>query len=178
MIARLEQLAAYGVADYVWSLFAADHPGLSLLEVGEARFARKDTEVSYRRCCIAERLGEPAGMMFSYPMGVTDPELEKVTDPVLEPFHFVETADIYHISTLGVFERHQGHGIGTALIAHARSAAAAEGLRRLSLEVFAENEGAYRLYEREGFTEVARHALVPHPLIKPTGDLVLMLAEI
>jgi hypothetical protein len=34
-----------------------------------------------------------------------------------------------------------------------------------------------RLYEREGFREVDRAPVVPHPLIRHTGDVILMAAE-
>jgi ribosomal protein S18 acetylase RimI-like enzyme len=48
----------------------------------------------------------------------------------------------------------------------------------LSLLVFEQNTGAVKLYEREGFHEVDRAAVVPHPLIYHTGDVILMTAPV
>ena len=40
--------------------------------------------------------------------------------------------------------------------------------------MFDENRGAKRLYDRFGYVEAARAAVVPHPLIHHQGDAILM----
>ena len=68
---------------------------------------------------------------------------------------------------------------GARLVAMAaRDRARALGLGELSLLVFADNDGAVRLYERAGFKEVGRQPSVPHPLIRRTGDVLLMTAPV
>jgi putative acetyltransferase len=58
---------------------------------------------------------------------------------------------------LGVHDDHVGRGIGTAmLIALLDSADAWLGLVRVQLTVFADNVGAIRLYERNGFVTEGR----------------------
>ena len=44
--------------------------------------------------------------------------------------------------------------------------------------VFEQNAGAKRLYERAGYNEKLRHAVVPHPLIHYTGDALLMVKHL
>lgn len=39
-------------------------------------------------------------------------------------------------------------------------------------------DGPKRLYERHGFREVARRPVVPHQVIRYTGDALLMVAEV
>lgn len=56
-----------------------------------------------------------------------------------------------HISDLAVAPGHDGHGLGTALLAHAEKWARAHRCRRLTLAVFPGNERALALYERHGF---------------------------
>ena len=55
------------------------------------------------------------------------------------------------IGELSVLPMHQGHGIGKALLDHATAHARAAGATNLRLMVAAPNEGALRLYTREGF---------------------------
>lgn len=57
------------------------------------------------------------------------------------------------IHGLSVAETHQGRGLGSALLEHACHEAAAAGSPRVVLLATAEGQ---RLYERRGFTEVAR----------------------
>ncbi len=57
------------------------------------------------------------------------------------------------IGGLFVAPEAQGHGIGRALLDHARARRDA-----LELEVYAENAGALRFYRRYGFREISRRA--------------------
>ncbi len=52
--------------------------------------------------------------------------------------------------------------------------AQAAGCSLASIEVFEQNQGALRLYERLGYRVVERRAVVPHPCHPYTGDLVLL----
>jgi ribosomal protein S18 acetylase RimI-like enzyme len=48
------------------------------------------------------------------------------------------------------------------------------GCNKLSLEVFEQNEGAVRLYERHGYREIVRLPAVTHSIYSYDGDVVLM----
>lgn len=59
----------------------------------------------------------------------------------------------HFIGGLFIHPEAQGHGIGRKLVEHAFK------LRgKLELEVFAENQSAYRFYQKLGFVEISRRA--------------------
>ena len=63
-LAELAQMSSGGVMDYIWSTL--NDPDLSLLEIGEQRFAREDSDLSYRNCVVAEIDDDVAGMLVSF----------------------------------------------------------------------------------------------------------------
>jgi len=169
-IAALYRISSDGVADYIWTRLA--EPGEDPLEVGRRRYAREDSVFSYRSCTVVEFGGEVVGMLVAFPMHV-DPEATE-TDPVLKPYAELEEDESYYICGMALFPEHRGRGIGSRLLGLAEEQAREQGFGKLSLIVFEQNEGALRLYRREGYLEVARAAVVPHPLIHFTGDALLM----
>jgi len=177
-IAELFQISSDGVADYVWTLLQSEYPGLSLIEIGERRYARQDTDFSYENCIVAESGGEVVGMLHSFAMPDEIEPPPADMDPVLRPYAELEIAASLYISGLALKPAFRGQGIGTKFLGLAHERARTLGLQTLSLLVFEANEGAVRLYEREGFTEQDRRAIVPHPLIHYTGDAILMAAKV
>lgn len=65
---------------------------------------------------------------------------------------------LLYVEVLTVKATHRRRGIGEALLAHAEAAARAFGASRITLDVWAFNDGAIRFYERAGFTPI-RHLL-------------------
>jgi ribosomal protein S18 acetylase RimI-like enzyme len=57
---------------------------------------------------------------------------------------------------MGVLASYRGRGIGTQLLAHTEEVARAQGIHRIELEVFENNENAVRLYEKLGFVAEGR----------------------
>jgi ribosomal protein S18 acetylase RimI-like enzyme len=57
----------------------------------------------------------------------------------------------------------RGHGVGDALLRRACEVAAADGARRLLLEVGDHNAAAQELYARHGFTRTGRTSTFPPP---------------
>ena len=172
-IAELYQYSSDGVADYIWDSLKADYPGLGLLDIGEKRYARENTDFSYQNCRIAEAGGAIAGMAHSYVMGAPEP-LPDEFDPVLRPFAELELPGSLYISGIAMFPDYRGQGMGNALMDDADKRARDLGCDTVSLIVFEQNAGAKRLYDRRGFEEVMRRQIVPHPLIHMTGDAILM----
>jgi ribosomal protein S18 acetylase RimI-like enzyme len=69
-----------------------------------------------------------------------------------------------HISVIAVTAVAEGTGVGNVLVAHAEKWAQGRGFTLVTLNVFAENARARRLYERHGFVpEIVKYA-------KPIGD--------
>ncbi len=177
-IARLYLISSDGFAAYIWSRHQT--PGMTLEDVGCARYgrARTESDYSYENCTIAERDGEIAGMMHGYAMHVPEngnPE----NDPVLRPYADLELDRSFYVSALAVHESFRGRGIGTDLMAIAFAQAKVLGLPYVSLICFERNEGAMRLYQRLGFAEIDRRGIVPHPSLHyRDGDALLMAREI
>jgi ribosomal protein S18 acetylase RimI-like enzyme len=171
--ARLLQIAADGMADYTWSTLA--EPGDDLLDVGEQRLARAGAPISFENATFADLNGLPAGMMLGFPIPDGDvPVAPADADPVLAPLMELEEPNSFYICALAVFEKQRGQGIGSILLAAAERQALTLGFDTISLIVFEQNAGALRLYERTGYVEVARRPLVPHPLLRFTGDALLV----
>jgi len=159
-------------------LAQAGGPGEDPLEVGECRYAREDTVFSYKNCVVAEHNGEMIGMPVAFPME-TEPEPgepEGEEDPVLTPYGELERPGSYYVCGMALFPEHRG--LGARMLGLAREEARRRGLAEMSLIVFEQNAGAKRLNERHGFREVARRPVVPHQLIRYTGDALLMVAEV
>lgn len=185
-IAQLMQIASEGVCDYVWSLQQAEFPDLSLVEIGAKRYAQGEGNFSYRNCVMAGANNGEAetpvqGLMMTFaippldPAAVAEPSADDVSPEmaVLAPY-MLEQPNSWYICALAVFAPYRGRGIGTRFLELAAEQARSRGLPELSLLCFEQNSGALRLYQRHGFREVARAEVVPHPLIHPTGDVLLM----
>ncbi|MBO6949609.1 MAG: GNAT family N-acetyltransferase [Rhodospirillales bacterium] len=178
VIAELFQISSEGVADYVWSkIDDPEYADLDLVERGEKRYSREDVDFSYQNCDVAEIDGEPVGMLHAYVMGDDVGNAPDDMDPVLRPYAELEEPKSLYISGLALFDEYRGSGVGTRLLDFAYKRARAEGMKKISLICFEENEGACRLYQREGFKERARRTVVPHPLIRHGGDAILMVRE-
>lgn len=171
-IAKLFEISSDGLAAYIWSKLQG--PGQSLLDVGEARYARENTIFSYENCMMAERDGEIAGMMHFF-QETGPPEEVPQSDPILQPYLELELRNSLYISGIAVYETYRGLGIGTDLMHWAFGHTRESGLSQVSLICFERNEGAMRLYRRLGFAEIGRRAIVPHPMLHyRDGDALLM----
>jgi len=170
-IAELFQMAAGGVADYIWQSVA--EPGETLLQTGARRFAREGEDFSFENCVMAESDGAVAGMMCSYRMDEVS-EIDDDLDPILLPYCELEFAPSLYVAGIACYPERRGEGIGSVLIDHADEKAEAMGLEDLSLIAFEENAGSVRLYERLGYRTRDRRAIVPHELIQYSGDALLM----
>ncbi len=174
-IARLFMIASDGIAEYIWSRTRT--PDLSLLEIGERRYARTGTAFSYENCLVAEKDGAVVGMVHSFPM--VEPQghgSQEEADPVLAPYAELEDYDSLYISGVAIFHEYRNLGIGTLLVKEARRRGRGLGLERLSLICFEKNTKALRLYQRLGFRELRRRPVVPHPFLHYREGAAILLA--
>ncbi len=171
-IARLYSISSDGVADYIWTQLAA--PGEDIIDVGRRRYEREESVFSYRNCSVAVVDDEIIGMLVAFPMHVDKGAVSEETDPVLAPYSVLEEDGSYYICGMALFPPYRGYGLGTRFLKLAEAQALEKGLPKLSLIVFEQNDGAKRLYLGQGYREVARQPVVPHPLIHYTGDALLM----
>jgi ribosomal protein S18 acetylase RimI-like enzyme len=180
IIAELFEISSDGVADYIWSTLQADYPGLPLLEIGRRRYERENTAFSYQNCLMAEDQGQVLGMMHAYPVAPPSDSAPapQQLDPVLRPYAELTAPGTLYIAAIAVWPEFRAQGAGTRFLAAARERAQDLELRELSLLCFAGNTGARRLYERTGFVVCDWRPVVPHPMIRHTGDVLLMQAPV
>lgn len=174
LVTTLYSIASSGVADYTWSRFA--EPGEQLLAAGQRGYERGDADFSYKNCTVLEELGNVAGMLCAYSVR-SDQRCEE-SDPILAPYSQLQEEGCYFIFDMAVFPQYRNRGFGKQILAMAENHARVQGLDKIGLIVFEQNEGAKRLYERIGFVERRRVTIVPHPLIQYTGDAILMVKNI
>lgn len=170
-IAELYRDAADGVADYVWSGLAL--PGESVLDSGERRFARDNENFSWQNCVVAEHEGRIVGICLRYPVYEASPPPPPDFDPVLRPFAELEMSGSLYLAGVSVEPEHRGRGLGTRfqeeVFAHARGL----GLAQVSGLIFEGNTVSRRVAERFGRRVVDRRQIVPHPLFRRTGEVLM-----
>lgn len=149
-------------------------------QVVEALFRRAGNRLGHDACWLAERNGQAAGMLVSYPgrmvrrldlrtglhlvsifglaATIRLARLQSVYGDLVEA-----EADEYYISNLAVTPAMQGQGIGAALLAFADRLARRAGFSKCSLIVTFDNP-ARRLYERCGY-RLAHSYRISHPVI-------------
>jgi ribosomal protein S18 acetylase RimI-like enzyme len=178
-VAELMNIAGHGLPAYLWSLSADD--GQEPVEVGTERAAREDGNFSYRNAVVAEEDGEVAALLLAYRLPEADEagDLDDVPE-VLRPLVELEllAPRTFYVNGLATLPGYQGRGLGSKLLDVANDLAAEAGCDELSIQVFEKNEGAVRLYERHGYSVVARRPAVPHPSYPYDDDVLLMTRKV
>ena len=85
----------------------------------------------------------------------------------------------WFINALSVFAEAQNQGVGSQLLAAAENLARTHGFDKMSIQVYAQNTGAVRLYTRHGYKQVASDPVRLHP--SPpyyTGDVLLLMKSL
>ena len=154
-------------------------PGHSTDAVLADLFSYRKGRFSYRYGNVAEWDGQPVGLLVAYPSSLM-PRLDlEMGRPLLSRFGLMNLLRLlrslrsyagvrevgrgeYYVSNLAVSRRFQGRGIGTCLLAYGDEQAQKLHLKKCSLLVALNNDGARRLYERAGYcvlrTWEIRHA--------------------
>jgi len=182
-IAELVAMSSEGVALIEWVEEARQRPGLTPLDVGQSIYGSLYGDYSFRNCVIA-RVGESiAGMLLSF--AVDEPTGNQAASPppydgsdVFAPYRYLEAPNTWYVCGVALYPPFRGLGIGTRFMAIARDQARERGYERMSLVAFEQNRGAVRLYRRLGYEIVKRAPIVPHPLIRCSGDALLMVAPV
>ncbi|MEQ8354780.1 MAG: GNAT family N-acetyltransferase [Kiloniellaceae bacterium] len=176
-LARLIEIAGEGIPAYLWAQQAK--AGETALDVGAEWAAREDASFSYRNAVVAHREGEILGMLLAYPLPQPSAaeraglaELPELLRPLVDLEHQVPGS--FYVNALAVFESCRRRGIGHALLALAESRAAAAGCALLSVQVFAENADACRLYRHCGYAVADRRPIVAHACYPHSTEVLLM----
>ena len=145
------------------------------------RYEREGTAFSYQNCLMAEDQGEVHGMMHAYAASIRRAIRRRrrsrsirCSGPTASSRRRARCTSPASPSGPASAAREWGR----ASSRRRASARAGCGLRELSLLCFAGNTGARRLYERAGFVVVDWRPVVPHAMIRHTGDVLLMQAPV
>jgi ribosomal protein S18 acetylase RimI-like enzyme len=154
-------------------------PGQSVEEIIQPEFAQPDTTYFYENHWIASLDGQIAGGLHAYPWDdmADDPPNPLVPEErhvIDEPFQRLTAPGTFYIHALAVYPEFGRRGIGSSLLSLACDQAVEKGFSDLSLFVFAQNAGAVALYEKHGYKVAGRSPVVEHPLLRYTGDVLIM----
>ncbi|MEM7123233.1 MAG: GNAT family N-acetyltransferase [Pseudomonadota bacterium] len=154
-------------------------PGRSANVIVEHLFSRSGATTAFSNCMVAENDESVLGSVHAFPMdamgdGPPDPLAPDDRLYVYAPFMAMHADGSYYVMALAVYPEFQGAGVGKRLMAEVEAAAKTKGFKEMSLNVFAENRGAVRLYQSLGYKESARAPAVAHEKIRYGGDILLM----
>jgi ribosomal protein S18 acetylase RimI-like enzyme len=174
-MADIVHYASEGLALYLWSSIAA--PGVDPWSIGRERAERETGGFSFRHTVVAETEGRVAAALIGYPLPDTPEPLPDDIPPIVVPLEELESMapGTWYVNVLAAYPEHRGKGYGTALLGVAERLARAAGRRGMSIIVADTNTGARRLYERCGYREVARRAMVKDGWQHPGTDYVLLI---
>lgn len=181
-MAKLIDIAGEGIPNLLWGDMAESRQ--SSLEVGQARACREAGGFSYRNALVAEAYGCVVGMMLGYIVEQPDEDdikgLKALPDMV-RPFVALEHQSVgtFYINALAVFPGWRGCGVGSRLLVAAERWARNLGVTRMSIQHFAQNKDAAKLYNGVGYKFSAKSPVLSHPC-QPyyTGDVELLLKPI
>ncbi len=178
-LAKLIDIAGEGIPAWLWAQRC--QAGETPLDVGAERARREEGGFSYTNALVAERGGDVLGMALSYPIDeAPSGDFSELPVPIA-PFVELEAQSVgtWYINALAVFAGHREAGVGTKLLNAVETQAAAGGYPVVSIQVYSQNVGAFRLYERFGYTVAARASVRLHPC-QPyyTGDVLLLLKRL
>lgn len=174
-LARLANMSGEGIPAACWE--GALRAGESIEETGARLLAAPDGNFSYRNAHVAERDGRVAGMLLAYRLTeeVLDEDLDALP-PYVRPMVELEQRAVgsFYLNMLATYPQFRGLRVGTRLMALVDTLALTAGCEWASVQVFEENAGALRLYERLGYRTVDRRPAVPDACHPYTGDILLL----
>jgi ribosomal protein S18 acetylase RimI-like enzyme len=179
-IALLVNIAVHGGIARGWAADEAAAGTYDPIEVGRREMLRDDTEFGWRSATMAEVDGEVVGMLLGYRKpDAFEPVPDNVTG-FMRPIEELEAEahGRWFVSMLGVHVDWRGRGVGSELLGVADAKRAETGAAGLALIVEDANEGAVRLYARQGYAVGSRRKMVMFPGGgRAGGDWLLMVKE-
>lgn len=118
-------------------------------------------------CCVAAMTGYP----------VREPSPVDEVSEMFRPLQALENEAVgtWYLNILATLPAFRGRGYGNRLAGLAERIAREEGLGGVSLIVADRNEGARRLYERLGYREIGRRAIVKDGWVSSSTEWILLL---
>jgi len=178
-IARLALIAGEGIPAWFWAQSSTE--GQSVEEAGAMKLLSETENFSYHNAHVAEVDGKIAGMMLAYRLPDADTaedldDLPAFIRPLVELEQCVPAS--FYINMIATYPQFRNRSIGTKLIGIVDGLAANAGCTVASIEVFDQNEGALRLYQRLGFSIMKKRRVVPHQSHPYDGHIVLLTRQV
>jgi len=174
-IARLALIAGEGIPAWFWKQSASN--GQDIEQVGAEKLLSEQDNFSYRNVQVAVIDNHIAGMMLAYRL----PDVDDAEDldqfpafirPMVELEQCVPSS--FYINMLATFSDYRNMSVGTKLMNRVDWLASDAGCTISSIEVFDQNEGALRLYQRLGYKIIEKRPVVPHSSHPYDGNLLLL----
>lgn len=171
-LADLVNFAGEGMPLYIWEGLAKD--GQNPWEIGRARQIERVREgqivvVDFGDGAVASLTGYPIGSE-PQPIGDDFPAL-------FRPLQELENRALesWYVNVLACYPEYRGQGLGSRLLDLAEQIARDGEMPRMSVIVASNNAGARRLYERQGYEEVAALPCVKEGWETDTEHWVLLI---
>jgi len=177
-IAELALMAGEGIPAYFWEQSRRGRQ--DIIDVGANNLTSETENFSYRNVTIAEVDGKIAGMLLAYklpPPGNLDDlnEYPEFIRPLIELEQCVPGS--YYINMIATYPGFRGKSIGTRLMGTVSESALEAGCKLISVEVFEQNQGALKLYQRLGYEITERRRVVPHSCHPYSGGDIILLTK-
>lgn len=162
-MARFVNMAGHGLPFYIWEKMAQDVDNATAWDIGKQRAERESGAFSYRNAVLRDVGGEVAAALIGYALPDA-PDPARFDDLPAMFVALQELEDLvpgtWYVNVLATLDSMRGQGLGQGLLDVADDLARASGCHGLSLIVVDRNTGARRLYERNGYEEVARRPMI------------------
>jgi len=173
-LAELVNMAGEGLPVYLWERMA--EPRENVWDVGCRRASRESGSFSYTNAVCAKTDQQVAACLVGYPLAIKPEEIDNNTPAMFVPLQELENeaTGSWYINVLATYPDFRCEGLGVELLNQAEKKAMDNGNNGLSLIVSDANSGARRLYERFGFAEQAKRAMVKEDWVNPGENWILM----
>ena len=123
--------------------------------------------------------GAIAGLA-GYAIGAQPQTISEEMPAIFRPLQELENLALesWYVNVLACYPKHRGKGHGGRLLQLAQDIATSAGLDRMRIIVASNNAGARRLYERQGYREIAKRACVAEGWETEVEDWILMTKEL
>lgn len=161
VLAELINFAGEGLPLYLWEKMA--QAGETAWDVGRRRAQREEGGFSYANAVVVEEDGRATACLIGYPLADQPEAIDyDNTPPMFVPLEELErlAPGTWYVNVLATYPEYRGKGLGGGLLDVAEQLAAATGSDGLSIIVSDANTGARRLYERQGYDEIATRPMV------------------
>ena len=145
-------------------------------EIGRARASRETGGFSYRNAFIIEADGKAAGALIGYEIPDQIDPIPADTPAIFRPLQELENLapGSWYVNVLAVTPEMRNRGLGARLLTLADELGRAVKKRVASVIVSDANRGAHRLYQRSGYSEVAKRPIEKENWVHDGKNWVLL----